>query len=113
MAILGLRALFFLLAAIMDNLYYLRHGLAAALGFIGIKLLLPLGEDIPKFIEWLASLVGAEVRIPHLQLDVPVMWSLIVVLGCVTIAVLASLVRSRYMPQEDSEEKETETPGVK
>lgn len=39
-AILGLRALYFFLAAIMLKLHYLKYGLSFILGFIGIKMLL-------------------------------------------------------------------------
>jgi tellurite resistance protein TerC len=38
-AILGLRALFFLLANVLSRFYYLKIGLAVLLGFIGIKML--------------------------------------------------------------------------
>jgi tellurite resistance protein TerC len=39
-AMLGLRALYFVLAGMMDRFTYLSYGLAAILGFIGIKMLL-------------------------------------------------------------------------
>ncbi|MER7661037.1 MULTISPECIES: TerC family protein [unclassified Streptomyces] len=39
-AILGLRALFFLLAGLLDRFHYLSVGLAVILGFIGVKLVL-------------------------------------------------------------------------
>jgi tellurite resistance protein TerC len=39
-AILGLRALYFLLAGVADKLRYLKAGLAIILGFVGVKLLL-------------------------------------------------------------------------
>jgi tellurite resistance protein TerC len=39
-AMLGLRALYFLLAGMMDRFAYLSHGLAAILAFIGVKMLL-------------------------------------------------------------------------
>jgi tellurite resistance protein TerC len=39
-AMLGLRALYFVLAGMMDRFAYLSYGLAAILGFIGIKMLL-------------------------------------------------------------------------
>jgi tellurite resistance protein TerC len=39
-AILGLRALYFLLAGMMDRFHYLSKGLAVILGFIGVKLIL-------------------------------------------------------------------------
>jgi tellurite resistance protein TerC len=37
-AILGLRALYFLLAGVMDRFHHLRHGLALVLVFIGLKM---------------------------------------------------------------------------
>jgi tellurite resistance protein TerC len=37
-AILGLRALYFLLAGVMDMFRYLNYGLAAILGFVGLKM---------------------------------------------------------------------------
>ncbi len=46
-AILGLRALYFLLAGIMDRFYYLQKGLAAVLTFIGIKMLIEHWVHIP------------------------------------------------------------------
>lgn len=39
-AILGLRALYFAIAGLMDMFYYLKHGLAAILSYVGIKMLL-------------------------------------------------------------------------
>jgi tellurite resistance protein TerC len=39
-AILGLRALYFLLAGMMDRFVYLKHGLAAILVFVGFKMVL-------------------------------------------------------------------------
>jgi tellurite resistance protein TerC len=39
-AMLGLRALYFLLAGMMDRFVHLAHGLAAILAFIGVKMLL-------------------------------------------------------------------------
>ena len=39
-AILGLRALYFLLAGGMDRLHLLKYGLAIILGFVGVKMIL-------------------------------------------------------------------------
>jgi tellurite resistance protein TerC len=39
-ALMGLRQLYFLLGALVDKLEYLKYGIAAILGFIGIKLVL-------------------------------------------------------------------------
>jgi tellurite resistance protein TerC len=51
-ALLGLRALYFLLKGLLDKLVYLSTGLAVILVFIGVKLILTwvheLNNDIPK-----------------------------------------------------------------
>lgn len=47
-AILGLRALYFLLANSFDMFYYLKHGLAFILGFIGFKMILSATYHIPS-----------------------------------------------------------------
>jgi tellurite resistance protein TerC len=43
MAVLGMRVLYFLLAGAMHRFIYLKHGLAAVLVFVGVKMLL---EDV-------------------------------------------------------------------
>lgn len=74
-AILGLRATYFLLAGIMDTFYYLSYGLSIILIFIGAKMLLETLFPIPT----------------------PV--SLLVVVGILTVAVAASLVRNKRLKQ--------------
>lgn len=54
LAILGLRALYFVLADWVSKLRYLKPGLAAILGFIGIKMLL---MDFVKIPSWVSLLV--------------------------------------------------------
>ncbi len=54
LAILGLRALYFVLADWVSKLRYLKPGLAAVLGFIGIKMLL---MDVFKIPSWVSLLV--------------------------------------------------------
>lgn len=70
-AILGLRALYFLLANVMDKFQYLKFGLSAVLVFIGAKMVI---VDFYK---------------------IPVGTSLAVVAGILTISVLASLWKAR------------------
>ena len=53
-ALLGLRALYFLLAGMMDRFAYLTHGLALILVFVGGKMLL---TDVWKIPTWLSLLV--------------------------------------------------------
>ena len=49
-AILGLRSLYFLLAGLLDRLRYLHLGLAAILGFVGIKMLSARWVHVPVVI---------------------------------------------------------------
>ncbi len=56
-AILGLRALYFALAGIMDLFYYIRHGLSIVLTLIGLKMLLMGIVTIP--IGWALGVVGS------------------------------------------------------
>ena len=46
-AILGMRALYFVLAGVMDKFHLLRYGLAVILGFIGVKMLIEGWVHIP------------------------------------------------------------------
>ena len=50
LAILGLRALYFLLAGVMDNFRYLNVGLATVLTFVGVKMILSETYEIPSLI---------------------------------------------------------------
>ena len=70
-AILGLRSMYFLLAGFVDRLVYLKAGLAAILCFVGAKMLL-------------AGIV-----------TIPILVSLGVIAGILTISVVASLLRAR------------------
>jgi tellurite resistance protein TerC len=74
-AILGLRALYFLLAGAMDLFRYLRFGLAAILVFVGVKML---AEEF--------LLHGAKI---------PAWANLIVIVSFLTIAIAASMIASR------------------
>lgn len=77
-AILGLRALYFLLAGAMEMFRYLRYGLAAILVFVGVKMLVQ---------EWLEEHV--------LQREIPVWVPLIVVVSFLAIAIIASMIAAR------------------
>ncbi len=74
-AILGLRALYFLLAGALDRFHYLGKGLAFILGFIGIKLFLQAGHK----------------TISHAVPEIPSLLSLAVIVIALTVAVAASL----------------------
>jgi tellurite resistance protein TerC len=70
-AILGLRALYTVLAGALAGIRYLRHGLAAVLAFAGVKML------------------GAE------WFTLPPLVAVGVIIGCIGIAVIASLIATR------------------
>jgi len=58
-AILGLRALYFALAGVMDLFHYLHYGLAAVLVFIGAKMLAAEAWHFHLGIGWSLGIVGA------------------------------------------------------
>ena len=74
-AILGLRSMFFALAGIMKLFHYLHYGLAAVLVFVGAKMLL---ADFYK---------------------IPTLTSLLVIIGLLAVAVVASLLHARRPPK--------------
>jgi len=83
-AILGLRALYFALAGIMRLFHHLHYGLAAILGFVGVKMIL---SDIYK---------------------IPIVTSLCVIAGVLALSIIASLLwperrKDKAMPVEKKE----------
>ena len=85
-AILGLRALYFALAAISRYFTYLKYGLGIILIFVGIKMLLAMNEYINDF----GSLVGLSIDMPHIEVPTPI--SLAVIFGILLLSMLASVV---------------------
>jgi tellurite resistance protein TerC len=83
-ALLGLRALFFLVKGLLDRLVYLSTGLSIILLFIGFKLLL----------HW--AHVDVNESIP----EIPTPLSLGVVIGVLIVVTIASLVKTRVSPEE-------------
>lgn len=83
-SLLGLRQLFFLIDGLLDRLIYLSYGLAAILGFIGVKLILhALHENNVPFIN-----DGEPVPVTEISTAL----SLSVIIGVLIVTVLASLV---------------------
>lgn len=80
-AILGLRALFFLLAGIMHKFRFLKYGLGIILVFVGLKMV------------WLNDAFGGKF---------PVSWSLGIIGSILAISVFASLVIPPKAEKEDS-----------
>ena len=80
-ALLGLRALFFLVTGLLDRLIYLSSGLSFILAFIGIKLSLHWGHL-------------QDTRVPEISTTV----SLFVIAAVLIVTTIASLVKSRRDP---------------
>ena len=74
-AILGLRALYFALAAVAKYFTYLKYGLGIILIFVGVKMLLAMNE----YINLIASWAGLDLNMPHIE--VPTIWSLAFIFG--------------------------------
>ena len=86
-ALMGLRQLFFLLGGLLERLVYLNYGLAVVLAFIGVKLVLEaLHENQLPFING-----GHGV---HWAPEIPIWLSLLVIIGTLGIATVASLAKS-------------------
>jgi tellurite resistance protein TerC len=77
-AILGLRAMYFLLAGIIDKFHFLKYGLAVVLLFVGVKMVIA---------DWY---------------HVPIVASLLTITGVLTISVVASLIWPRHVELEVS-----------
>ena len=81
-ALLGLRALYFLVTGLLDRLVYLSTGLSLILAFIGVKLMLHFGHlqnhDIP---------------------EIATSTSLLVITAVLVVTVIASLLKARRDPQ--------------
>jgi tellurite resistance protein TerC len=79
-ALMGLRQLFFLIGGLLDRLVYLSIGLAAVLGFIGVKLVLEaLHHD---GVSWAP--------------EIPILVSLAVIVGTLALTTVASLIKVRH-----------------
>jgi tellurite resistance protein TerC len=80
-ALLGLRALFFLVTGLLDRLVYLSGGLALILAFIGVKLIL----------HWAHGLSHS---VPEISTAI----SLVVIAAILAVTTVASLIKSRRDP---------------
>ncbi len=77
-AILGLRSLYFLLAGVIHKFVYLRYGLAFVLTFVGVKML-----------------------VEYFDVHIPILLSLGVIIGALTISIVASLLSPKSKDPED------------
>ena len=88
-AILGLRALYFALAAIAKYFGYLKYGLGIILSFVGIKMLLTMDEYVNAF----GRFIGMDWNMPHIEVPTPL--SLSVIFGVLLLSILLSVVANR------------------
>jgi tellurite resistance protein TerC len=77
-AVMGLRSLYFLLAAVVDRFHLLKYGLALILTFVGFKMLTE---------RWI---------------EIDIMMSLAIILGVLALSVIASLIWSKHESQQVS-----------
>ncbi len=82
-ALLGLRALYFVLEGALAKLVHLGYGLAVILGFIGVKLVLHWAHGV-----W-----------PGVP-TIPTLWSLLVIVAVLAVTTVASLRTSRRLERE-------------
>ena len=82
-AILGLRAMYFMLAGAVDKFHLLKYGLAIVLVFVGLKMV------------WLNDAFGGKF---------PITWSLGIILSTILISVFASLAlpKKSFLPSEQT-----------
>jgi tellurite resistance protein TerC len=88
-ALLGLRALYFVLAGALSKLRHLGYGLATILAFIGVKLALHWGH-----LQWTS--------VP----EIPTLWSLAVIVVVLGLTVATSLVADRRAGAAEQEERD-------
>ena len=82
-ALMGLRQLYFMLDGLLDRLIYLSYGLAAILGFIGVKLILHAAHE------------NGFKTAPEISTPI----SLAVIISILTITVIASLRQTKLHPE--------------
>jgi tellurite resistance protein TerC len=87
-AVMGLRAMFFLLSGIIDKFYLLQKGLSIILFFIGAKMLLEIGKGVDF--------------IPDVLTDMPPTISFLVILVTLTLSIVFSVL----IPRKDKESEE-------
>jgi tellurite resistance protein TerC len=101
-AILGLRTFYFLLAGVVEKFHYLKVGLGIVLGFIGVKMLLPLLAKLAALGLHTLGYDGLAAYVRKLD-DVPIGLALGIVAAVLLASVGASLL---WPPKTGSESSE-------
>ena len=90
-ALLGLRALYFVLQGVLAKLVHLSYGLAIILAFIGVKLVLHWAHGVWAWVP-----------------TVPTLASLGVIVGILVIVTITSLIANRRAERRDAQPVEAE-----
>lgn len=93
-AILGLRALYFALAAVAKYFTYLKYGLGIILSFVGIKMLL----TMDKYVNAFGRMIGVNFNMQHIE--VPTTLSLAIIFGVLVLSMGLSVIISRKKSSE-------------
>jgi tellurite resistance protein TerC len=94
-AILGLRALYFLLAGVMDMFRYLKYGLSAVLIFVGIKMVAEYASHLPPVVAFIQDNLWSGFHIEEGHHLIPPPVSLVIVLSLLGISIIASIVAKK------------------
>jgi tellurite resistance protein TerC len=104
-ALMGLRQLYFLIGGLLQRLIYLAQGLAVILAFIGVKLVLhALKVNEVPFINGGQSVPWA--------FDIPIWFSLLFISTTITVATVASLIKTRGVQVKISESTGPQGPSA-
>jgi tellurite resistance protein TerC len=98
-ALMGLRQLYFLIGGLLKKLVYLSLGLSVILAFIGVKLVLHALHEY-HWADW-APWGG----------EIPIWFSLLIIVGTLAITTVASLAKSKNDPTEATEPLPDEDPA--
>jgi tellurite resistance protein TerC len=103
-ALMGLRQLFFLIGGLLERLVYLAQGLAVILAFIGVKLVFHAlhVNEVPfvnggRPVEWAP--------------EIPIWFSLLFIAATITVATVASLVKTRRDERGEDPAQDDADPG--
>ena len=99
-AILGLRALYFALAAIAKYFGYLKYGLGIILIFVGLKMLLAMSE----YVNALGAMAGLNINMPQVEVSTTV--SLAVIFGVLLLSIVLSVLVQRCRASADVRKKD-------
>jgi tellurite resistance protein TerC len=113
-AIMGLRALYFLLAGVMDMFRYLNYGLAAVLVYVGAKMMSEFFVHTETFAEWTGIRRFLPVEDPanpdlepHSEHLIPGWVNLVVIVTLLGTSIVASIIAQRREQRRSTADQES------